>query len=132
MVKLLPFPGSSCATNMLWVSVCPVVLPVGVSCMWKHVWHQLLVLPASFPVDDCQSLADVSGRVRGDLGTSWDSLKLNKCLNSNISLQIRRRGGGNFPHKVKHIEYWIGILYPSASLGALQEQGVMSRCCSRP
>lgn len=60
------------------------------------------------------------------------SFMLNKCLNSNISLQILRRGGENFPHKVKNTEYWIGILNPSGSLGVLQEQGVMSWCCSRP
>lgn len=52
-----PFPGSSWATNMLWVSVCLMVLPVGVSCMWKHVWHQLLVLPACFPM--CLMIAKV-------------------------------------------------------------------------
>lgn len=65
-------------------------------------------------------------------GKELDSLRLNKCLNSNISLQILRRGGGNCPHKVKNTEYWIGILHPSASSGVVQEQGVMIRCCSRP
>lgn len=57
MVKLLPLPRSSCPTAVLWVSVCLVVLPVGVSCMWKHVWHQLLVLPASYPM--CLMIAKV-------------------------------------------------------------------------
>lgn len=134
MVKLLPLPrlllhrhralgvcvsrGAACQC-VLHVEAC-LASAACPSCLFSRV------------IDDCQSLADASGRVRGDLGRSWDSLGLNKCLNSNISLQILRRGGGNFPHKVKNIEYWIGILNPSASLGALKEQGVMSRCCSRP
>lgn len=50
-------PPSPLLPRHLWVSGCLMVLPVGVSCMWEHVWHQLLVLPASSPM--CLMIAKV-------------------------------------------------------------------------
>lgn len=50
MVKLLPLPWLLLQhQHALGVSVSRGA-PVGVSCMWKHVCHQLLVLPANFPM----------------------------------------------------------------------------------
>lgn len=73
--------------DVLWVSVCPVMVSVGFVLHGKACFRSAACCSCSFcrVLNGCWTLADASGRVRGNLWRSWVSLRQNKHLKSKIS-----------------------------------------------